>query len=83
VLPAGSLRQRETVLLRSGRDHHECRCLRRGGLALGVSSRAVTRREMGSVEVSQDGRSWLSDGLALLGAAARGGDCACFLRQKG
>src|SRR5919107_6214440 len=48
MLPAGRLRQREYVLLlRSGRDHHGCRCVRRrGGLAFGVFSRPVIRREM-------------------------------------
>src|ERR687893_1454125 len=70
VLPAGSLRQREYVLLRSGRDHHGCRCLRRGGLAFGVSSRPVSRREMAGSMFVRVVAACSAAASLLLGAAA-------------
>ena len=83
MLPAGRLRQRENVLLRSGRDHHGCRCLRRcGGLAFDVSSRPVSRREIVVSKLVRMVAAGSAMASHLLGAAAVEGIVRAFRDRK-
>jgi hypothetical protein len=83
MLPAGRLRQTEkNVLLRSGRDHHGCRCLRRGGLAFGMSRRPLIRREMVVSMFVRMIAACSAMASPLLGTAAREGVVRAFRDRK-